>query len=145
VKAPRHFPGRPALTGFRLDKRLAQVRQVAPTVTALRADLAHFAWPISADGISPGDARALGQLLDYGPSAPEAAGRSSQPPPGQLILIVPRLGTISPFGSKATDIARICELRSVERLERGIAYYLSAAQPLDREGLSRVAAVLHDR
>jgi len=145
VKAPRHFPGRPALTGFRLDKRLSSIRQVAPEVTALRADWAHFAWPTSADGVSPQDARSLTQLLDYGPASPEQERRSSQPPPGQLILVVPRLGTLSPWSSKATDIAAICGLSSVARLERGVAFYLSAQSLLPPERLVAIAAVLHDR
>jgi len=118
---------------------------VLPEVTGLSAEFAHFAWPVSADGILPKDARTLGQLLDYGPTPPEKGGRSSQPPPGQLILVVPRLGTISPWSSKATDIARICEVRSVARLERGIAYYLSGPELVSQEQLSRAAAVLHDR
>ena len=46
------------------------------------------------------------------------------------ILIVPRAGTISPWSSKATDIAQVCGLRTVRRLERGIEYGLAAARPL---------------
>jgi len=145
VKAPRHFPGRPALTGFRLDKKLSTVRRAVPEVTALRAEFAHFAWPASSDGILPQDARTLSQLLDYGPTRAEPVRRLSQPPPGQLILVVPRLGTISPWSSKATDIARICELESVARLERGLAYFLSAPTFLSEAELARAAAVLHDR
>jgi phosphoribosylformylglycinamidine synthase len=57
-------------------------------------------------------------------------------PAGAMILVTPRLGTISPWSSKATDIARNCGFAAVKRIERGIAYH--ATEPLD-------AALLHDR
>ena len=71
-------------------------------------------------------------------------------PAGILLLVVPRFGTISPWSSKATDIARHCGLDAVRRLERGIAYRLhprSAGQA--RRGRARerhgAAARSHDR
>ncbi|MBE0621800.1 MAG: phosphoribosylformylglycinamidine synthase, partial [Burkholderiales bacterium] len=77
----------------------------------------------------------LEQLLVYGePVRPTA-------PQGELILVMPRIGTISPWSSKATDIARQCGLPAVRRLERGIAYYIDGAPGRKWE----IAAVLHDR
>ena len=58
---------------------------------------------------------------------------------------MPRAGTISPWSSKATDIAQVCGLRPVRRIERGIEYGLSAARPLSRAALTRLAAALCDR
>ncbi len=63
----------------------------------------------------------------------------------QTILVVPRLGTISPWSTKATDIARHCGLDKIERIERGVVYYLQAATTLDAAALSAVASLLHDR
>ncbi|MGD8357282.1 MAG: phosphoribosylformylglycinamidine synthase [Lysobacterales bacterium] len=59
-----------------------------------------------------------------------------------LLLVVPRLGTQSPWSSKATDIARRCGLEAVDRVERGIAWFLPG---LTGEQRSRATAVLHDR
>ena len=69
----------------------------------------------------------LDALLRYGPRRdPIAAG-------GESVLVVPRIGTISPWSSKATDIAQVCGLTQVRRIERGIAYTLRAAGPLGRQ------------
>ena len=59
--------------------------------------------------------------------------------------MVPRPGTISPWSSKATDIAHNCGLSQVKRVERGIAYYVEAGENLSESQLSTVAAELHDR
>ena len=47
----------------------------------------------------------------------------------QFHLVIPRRGTISPWSSKATDIAHICGLASIKRIERGIAYCLTLNDP----------------
>jgi phosphoribosylformylglycinamidine synthase len=125
--------GSPAFTPARLERKLARLQQVAPGVTALAARFVHFvdlAAPLSDDGT-----RVLGKLLDYGPRlAPaEVAGRS--------FVVVPRLGTISPWSSKATDIARNCGLAEVRRIERGIQWSV-AGEVLDDAALR---SVLHDR
>jgi phosphoribosylformylglycinamidine synthase len=62
---------------------------------------------------------------------------------GELFLVVPRLGTISPWASKATDIAKNTGLLTVKRVERGVAYY--ATGQLSPEARERVSKVLHDR
>ncbi|MDR2000735.1 MAG: phosphoribosylformylglycinamidine synthase, partial [Zoogloeaceae bacterium] len=60
-------------------------------------------------------------------------------PKGALLLVTPRLGTISPWSSKATDIARNCGFGNIKRIERGIAYYIEGGEK------STVIARLHDR
>ncbi|MBL8539468.1 MAG: phosphoribosylformylglycinamidine synthase, partial [Betaproteobacteria bacterium] len=66
---------------------------------------------------------------------------------GDLLLVVPRLGTLSPWSSKATDIARHCGLDAVRRIERGVAYTIvtDAAQPLDAAQRGAIAPFLYDR
>src|SRR5690606_41064875 len=64
-------------------------------------------------------------------------------PTGTLVLVVPRFGTISPWSSKATDIAHNCGLSAIARLERGIAYYVDGE--LSAAELQQVTALLHDR
>jgi phosphoribosylformylglycinamidine synthase len=85
--------------------------------------------------------RVLAQLLNYGPrtTAPERTGA------GECVLVVPRPGTISPWSSKATDIAQVCGLGALRRIERGIGYRLHATRPLGSERLLRLAPLLHDR
>jgi phosphoribosylformylglycinamidine synthase len=79
----------------------------------------------------------LARLLKYGPSVPV------QEPTGRLFLVLPRFGTISPWSSKASDIARNCGLTKIQRLERGIAFYV-AGQFSDADA-QLIADVLHDR
>ncbi|PKM02275.1 MAG: phosphoribosylformylglycinamidine synthase, partial [Gammaproteobacteria bacterium HGW-Gammaproteobacteria-5] len=79
----------------------------------------------------------LTRLLKYGPSVPV------QEPAGQLFLVVPRFGTISPWSSKASDIAHNCGLEKVQRLERGIAYYVQGE--FSDSDAQLIAAALHDR
>ncbi len=66
-------------------------------------------------------------------------------PTQDLFLIVPRIGTISPWSSKATDIARRCGLDSVSRIERGVAHWIAGADELDTEARQLLGAMLHDR
>ncbi|WP_220815463.1 phosphoribosylformylglycinamidine synthase [Pseudomonas paralcaligenes] len=127
--------GAPALSAFRHGKLLSQLTAKVPAVTGLYAEFAHFA---EVTGVLTADEeQVLARLLKYGPSVPV------QEPAGRLFLVIPRFGTISPWSSKATDIARNCGLAKIERLERGIAYYV--AGELSEADSQAVAALLHDR
>ncbi|HYC10620.1 MAG TPA: hypothetical protein VEC10_13350, partial [Steroidobacteraceae bacterium] len=134
--------GPPALSAFRLAKLLDRLSALDSAVRGLDAQFMHFAdlaQPLGTD-----ERARLAELLSYGPcqAMPEhGAGATG----GESILVVPRIGTISPWSSKATDIARVCGLSHVRRLERGIAYRLRAVRPLESARLKRLAAVLHDR
>jgi len=127
--------GAPALSAFRHGKLLAQLTEKVPAVSGLYAEFAHFA-EVS-DTLGSDEQQVLARLLKYGPSVPV------QEPSGRLFLVVPRFGTISPWSSKASDIAHNCGLSKIQRLERGIAYYVAGALS-DADALA-VAAVLHDR
>lgn len=127
--------GAPALSEFRVNKILARCKQSQLPVTNVYAEYAHFAdltSPLSVD-----EQTKLEKLLTYGPTIAEHT------PAGTLILVTPRPGTISPWASKATDIAHNCGLKQVHRVERGIAYYLEGE--LSAEQLAQVTALLHDR
>jgi phosphoribosylformylglycinamidine synthase len=129
--------GAPALSRFRLDKLLADIRALTPYITAVDSRYIHFI-----DAAAPLDSReleVLGRLLTYGPRAQAA------PDGGHCLLVTPRTGTVSPWSSKATDIAKVCGLRSVTRLERGTLYSLRSAEALDTAALCAIAAQLHDR
>ena len=130
-----HLRGGPALSDHRLRQLHAAARERAPALRELSCEFAHFA-DLSAP-LEPAGLRVLERLLDYGPR------RASAVPRGILLLVVPRLGTISPWSSKATDIARACGLASVRRLERGTAFY--ARGRLDAAGIDALLPLLHDR
>ena len=101
------------------------VRRANPGVRALTASFIHF---VDVDGtLSPEEQQVLERLLRYGPAAVggAAAGRATVRARAAASLVVPRLGTISPWSSKATDIAHICGLAQVRRIERGILYVVA--------------------
>ncbi|HLD64908.1 MAG TPA: phosphoribosylformylglycinamidine synthase, partial [Pseudomonas sp.] len=127
--------GAPALSAFRHGKLLEQLTQKVPAISGLYAEFAHFA---DVSGTLTGDEeKVLARLLEYGPSVPV------QEPAGRLFLVLPRFGTISPWSSKASDIARNCGLSKIQRLERGIAYYV--AGEFSAVEAEAIAALLHDR
>ena len=127
--------GAPALSAFRHGKLLEQLTSKVPAVTGLYAEFAHFADVTGVLNVE--EEQVLARLLKYGPSVPV------QEPSGKLFLTIPRFGTISPWSSKASDIARNCGLGKIQRLERGIAYYVSGE--LSEADSAAVAALLHDR
>lgn len=128
--------GSPALSAFRINKLLSRCQEARLPVDAVYAEYVHFAdvsAPLSAD-----EQTKLQRLLKYGPSLAEHA------PQGRLLLVTPRPGTISPWSSKATDIAHNCGLTQVTRLERGLAFYIEAPTLTDAQWQA-LAALLHDR
>jgi phosphoribosylformylglycinamidine synthase len=126
--------GAPALSDFRLRKLEARVAEALGRPLSVYAEYLHFA-DLKGD-LTDGERDVLGRLLRYGPSLP------GHDPEGQLVLVVPRPGTISPWSTKATDIARNCGLTQVRRLERGTAFYLWAAGTPFADAELRVAATL---
>src|SRR5262245_45286529 len=98
--------GPPAATAFRLATLRTELRALEPAITDAAVRFEHFVH--LERPLEGGERRVLGALLDYGGGALDLA--SSRPGGRQVIYVVPRLGTISPWASKATDIARLCEL-----------------------------------
>ncbi len=135
------IPGSSALSSFRLAQLLADIQGRQPGVARMAARFVHLA---DLDGtLSDAEQQILQALLTYGPR--ETSAEPQQPSSTQLILVVPRLGTISPWASKATDIAHVCGLNKIRRIERGIAYTLTTQQALAPEQLAQLADLLHDR
>ncbi|MBS0376465.1 MAG: phosphoribosylformylglycinamidine synthase [Proteobacteria bacterium] len=129
------LPGAPALSPFRLEKLLAALRAIDPRVESLAAHFHHFvdlARPLAA-----GERAVLERLLE--------SDVAPAPPAGTALVVMPRPGTLSPWSSKATDIAHVCGLAAVRRIERGTLYTLGLAPGVPAELLGRLAAPLHDR
>ncbi len=131
--------GRNALSEFRL-KKLSQALRSSKTLSAITAISARY-WHFVAlrSPLQPTQRKVLERLLTYGPATTGDADG------GELLLVVPRLGTISPWASKATDIARSCGLETVERIERGVAYTVRLGGPISKRQQAALLPLIHDR
>jgi phosphoribosylformylglycinamidine synthase len=140
-----HFAGGNALSAFRVQQLLPKLQAIAPAITGLSAQFAHLV-RFSAEPTEAERAK-VQALLSYGPAHAAPDGQKAE----ASLVVAPRLGTLSPWASKATDIARNCGL-PVQRVERVTQYVLGlktgllgkAAKLSDGE-LAQVAALLHDR
>ena len=136
-KVVLELPGQSALSEFRLKKLWSILRQSASSVATVHARYAYF---VSAN--VPLNARDSGRL--------DALLLSGQPvmklpASARRIIVVPRPGTISPWSSKATDIAHACGLDTIDRIERGICYGIQFRTEPDRESLNALSRHLFDR
>ena len=131
--------GAPALSDFRTARLLTALRSRVPAVESLTTRFTHFVQ--ARQELSADERRVLEALLTYGSTQPTAAPGATD----QLIVVIPRPGTISPWSSKATDIAQVCGLQAIERIERGIAYFVRGSKPLSQADLEAIAPALHDR
>jgi len=132
------LPGARALSDFRIAKLVARLSTLEPAVRSLDARFIHFV--DTERPLESAERQILQQLLTYGPKSQVAANTD-----GEMLLVVPREGTISPWSSKATDIAHVCGLTAIRRIERGIEYRLRDTRPLGPERLAALAPVLFDR
>ncbi|MDO9235621.1 MAG: phosphoribosylformylglycinamidine synthase [Aquabacterium sp.] len=141
-----HFEGGNALAPHHVLALLPQLQAINPRISGIHARFVHW---VAMDSTLPhGELDKLAALLTYGDAY---AG----PIDGTLVVVAPRLGTVSPWASKATDIAHNCGLaiRRVERVtefrvtvKAGLISTLTGgAKPLAAEDIAKVAALLHDR
>jgi len=136
-----HFEGGNALSAFRAQALLARLSQACPRIVGVSAQFVHWAWSDAA--LAGSEADKLAALLAYGDVAAAGAG-------GALVVVMPRLGTVSPWASKATDIAHNCGL-AIHRVERVTEFRLQvkagllASKPLGPDELRAAAECLHDR
>ena len=137
------LPGQPALSEFRRNRLLDHLRAIDPRVATLQAAYFYVIWSDAA--LADDDVLRLRALLDAGPAAGVSEG-------DQAVYVIPRLGTISPWASKATDIAHNCAMATVHRIERGVEYRVGARKamfggsaPFGAQQLTRLAGALHDR
>ncbi|WP_319240485.1 phosphoribosylformylglycinamidine synthase [uncultured Propionivibrio sp.] len=124
--------GAPAFSNFRLQGLQQRIAAVVPGAVCRSAEFWHVAKLKQA--LSPEARQQLAALLE------ERAAETA--PAGALFLVTPRVGTISPWSSKATDIAWNCGLAAIERIERGIAFRIDGVPAARR---AEVSALLHDR
>ncbi|WP_299520670.1 phosphoribosylformylglycinamidine synthase [uncultured Serinicoccus sp.] len=141
-------PGGSALSPFRAEGLLRRLRRVAPQVAGLTAR--HVLVVATDEEPTPAERQALAAILDHGEPWTEDEGEGERDGAGEprhtsLVVVSPRLGTISPWSSKATDILHNCGL-DVRRVERVTEVHLVVdGAPLDEPTWTACAEVLHDR
>lgn len=122
-----------ALSPFRQAQLLSKLKKVDPALKGICGEYVHFIK--TRKSLSASDEEKLARLLNYGEQFTESSSLHK-------IIVIPRIGTISPWSSKATEIAHNCGLTSVERIERGIAYYLTVETG---SNMHNIALLLHDK
>lgn len=128
--------GARALSDFRAARVLAALQRVSSNIEAVSGRFVHFVH--ASRELTKAEEERLASLLTYGDAAEDVRGDLA-------FMVVPRLGTISPWASKATDIVKNCGIEGVLRVERGTVYSLALKAPLTEEEAAQAAGVLHDR
>ena len=125
------YVGDSALSAFRQTKLLTHIQSYLPTITHLHT---HYLYFVEAETIEQ-------KLLALLPKATSDLSLLHSALP--KLIVTPRPGTITPWSSKATDIAHICGLTSVERVERGILWQFEG--DVTSKDLISIYPLLHDR
>ena len=142
------FPGASALSDFRQTRLLETLTRIDANIVGVRGQYLHFV--NSTEPLSDEDSNRIHALMHYGAPFEAPTERGAQ----ETFMIVPRFGTVSPWASKATDIAHHCGLAQVRRIERGVEYTVvlksgllgvGGKKALSAEARAAVAAALHDR
>ncbi|MBL8388684.1 MAG: phosphoribosylformylglycinamidine synthase [Hydrogenophaga sp.] len=143
----RFFDGGNAVSDFKVQQLLPRLQGISDKITGLSARFVHLASFDAAPDAAT--VERLGQLLTYGEPA-TAAFAAAEKAGAPALYVLPRLGTVSPWASKATDIAHNCglALHRVERLVEfriGLKSGLLGKASLSEDQLRAVADLLHDR
>ena len=131
--------GSNALSAFRAQRLLSALQAIDPAITGVTARYLHFVDGL--DAISKEELDRLNALLTYGD--PFTGSEK-----GDEYVVVPRIGTISPWASKATDIVHNCGMNDIKRVERGISYRIlrpKKGAPLSEDVRQQLMDKLHDR
>ena len=129
--------GQSALSEFRLEKLLQRLRRLDGRVKGVESRYVYFV--DLAESLSAKQRKRLEALLLSEEKPGKLAKGSSR------LYVVPRHGTISPWSSKATDIAVACDLTPVRRIERGICYALQFGGRVDQDEVLQLSRLLFDR
>jgi phosphoribosylformylglycinamidine synthase len=131
--------GSQAYSSFRIQKLLASVQAVVPSVNSIDTEFQHVAMLKNEDqALDTSELAKLERLLSYGPKMQDVEHQ------GQRLFVLPRFGTVSPWSTKATDIVDHCGLNKVSRVERGVGFYITANVELDEQEMLNIATLIHD-
>jgi len=131
-----YYAGGPALSAYRIEKLLYKAKTYVPSLLTLEAQYLYFV-----DVERPLSEIEEARLLALLPDSRFPQGAISE----QYLLVIPRPGTISPWSSKATDIAAVCGLSAVKRIERGVLWHFTANAPLDESQIKQLSSLIYDR
>jgi len=153
--------GSSAITSTRRTTLLKSFQAAEASITSIDAVQLHLVDPVSSDAeatlgksdsaergildalLAYGDDERLQETKSFLETGVDAAGKDNTV---LALYVLPRAGTISPWSSKATDIAKICRLgEHVARLERGSLYLVQSSAPLSLPALKSVLPLIHDR
>ncbi len=132
-----HLRGPLALSDFRVQRLCALLTRQGLAIAGLSAWHDHYlslAAPLTAE-----EEERLQAILTYGEAARPLSGKT------EYIIVVPRLGTLSPWSTKATDILHHCGLTRVERIERGTTFQIRLQEGAEAGLRERLTPHLHDR
>ncbi|ETD68707.1 phosphoribosylformylglycinamidine synthase [Pelistega indica] len=140
------IPGSIALTSFKAEKLIEDLKKTQIPVQQISARYEHY---VFVEGeLSTQEQTQLENLLNYGKTSVEDDNKIND---RFLVLrVIPRVGTVSPWASKATDIAHNCGLSNIKRIERGIAYTIVpesgwlGSKKFSDEHIQQIADVIHD-
>lgn len=133
--------GAKALSSFKNQRLLADLQAIEASIVGLTSRFVHIVSVCNALSVS--EDKQLHELLHYGEDFnAEGFGDGEF---DAVFVVTPRIGTISPWSSKATDIARNSGLDNVQRVERVTVYWLQTTRELNEQQRQAVAAKLHDR
>ncbi|WVR07771.1 phosphoribosylformylglycinamidine synthase [Kwoniella sp. DSM 27419] len=154
------LPGSSAITASRRNVLLKAFQAQVPSITSIDAVHLHLVNPASDESAgllsdeSSKERAILNSLLAYGDydqleptkAFVQAGMKGSEGANTTALFILPRAGTISPWSSKATDIAKICRLAAhVTRLERGALYLITSSEPVSLPTIHHQLHLIHDR
>ena len=134
-----HIAGGPAYSKFRKEKLLGKLQTVNSRIKDIHSEYIHIVW--CEKKITGTEKAILEKILHYGPKARTLNFKHNS------IITIPRPGTISPWASRATDIANHCGLHDVKRIERAIANYIELKDEslLSNDEKKQLSVLLHDR
>ena len=121
---------------FKLESLLRRLQSIDQNIDDLGARFIHLI--DSKNDPDEEQDRILDSILEYGPDWPFGTDE------GFKVFTLPRFGTTSPWSSKATDIAKVCGLTSIEKIERGVVFTL-ALKDKDSAPSKEAIEMLYDR
>lgn len=125
----RIYKGINAISEYRKVKLINELQKIDKNINDIQAEYVHFV-NINKP-LSPNEESVLENLLTYDTAFSGSVN-------GELFIVVPRPGTISPWSTKATEIAKNSGLANIERIERGVAYYISSSGQVARDAIKPV-------
>ena len=134
-----HIAGGPAYSEFRKEKLLGKLQTINKQIKDIHSEYIHIVW--CEKKITENDKATLEKILHYGPKAHTLKFKHN------AIITMPRPGTISPWASRATDIANHCGLYDIKRIERAVAVYVELKDEslLSDDEKKTLSVLLHDR